>query len=203
MRIPYRMFCCCFFPKRKTLPDVLPATTVVASTLAVNPYRDTLDYSPYTYENCNNFIPHLQRGKVIKVYDADSITLCSTFYEGQPVHRYRIRLNGIDAPEIKGKSAEEKKAAIYARDRLREKIFGKIVTVANCGEEKWGRVLADIYLEGEHINQWLLNEGLAVPYDGGTKAAFQTNPHLSSLITSTGQPRIGRGAPREPLEDEE
>ena len=35
--------------------------------------------------------------------------------------------------------------------------------------EKYGRLLADIYLGDENINKWLINQNFAVKYDGGTK----------------------------------
>ena len=58
-------------------------------------------------------------GQVIKVYDADTITIASKLpYDASPLYRLSVRLNGIDTPEIKGKgvSDEEKEAAILARD---------------------------------------------------------------------------------------
>jgi hypothetical protein len=30
-------------------------------------------------------------------------------------------------------------------------------------------MLADVYLENLHINQWMLEQQLAIPYDGGMK----------------------------------
>lgn len=43
-------------------------------------------------------------GKVIKVYDGDTITIASKMpYDNSPLYRFHVRLNGIDTPEIKGK----------------------------------------------------------------------------------------------------
>ena len=50
-----------------------------------------------------------------------------------------------------------------------EKILNKHVTLKNVATEKYGRVLADVYLDDLHLNQWLLDERYAVKYDGGTK----------------------------------
>ena len=44
-----------------------------------------------------------------------------------------------------------------------------MVKLRNVGNEKYGRVLAEIYLDGENINQWLVDENFAVAYDGGKK----------------------------------
>jgi endonuclease YncB( thermonuclease family) len=35
--------------------------------------------------------------------------------------------------------------------------------------EKYGRILADVYLGETNINKWMLEQHLAVEYNGGTK----------------------------------
>ena len=37
------------------------------------------------------------------------------------------------------------------------------------GTEKYGRLLADVYFGGRHLNAWLVEQRYALPYDGGTK----------------------------------
>jgi endonuclease YncB( thermonuclease family) len=63
----------------------------------------------------------------------------------------------------------EKELAINARDALHALIFGKMVHLKNIGTEKYGRILADVYLNELHVNSWLLNQKYAIEYDGGTK----------------------------------
>ena len=63
------------------------------------------------------FIPPVNTGQVIKVYDGDTITIAGHLpYDGSPLYRFSVRLNGIDCAEIKGKSEEEKACALRARD---------------------------------------------------------------------------------------
>jgi hypothetical protein len=122
------------------------------------------------YDNTILFIPPVLYGKVVKVYDGDTITIASKLpFEDSPVYRFRVRLRDIDSPEIKGHTNTEKNLAIIARDALHDKIFDKIVRIENRGTEKWGRLLADIYCNDTHINKWMLENGYAVCYDGGTK----------------------------------
>ena len=122
------------------------------------------------YSDTIPFIPPIQYGKVIKVYDGDTITIASVLPNTiEPIYRFSIRLNGIDTPEIRGKTLEEKELAIQVRDALTEKIYGKMVELRNVDNEKYGRILAEVYLENENINQWLVDENMAVPYDGGKK----------------------------------
>lgn len=122
------------------------------------------------YNDTIPFVPPIQLGKVIKVYDGDTITIASVLPNTtEPVYRFSVRLNGIDTPEIRGKTQEEKELAIHVRDELYSKIYGKMVTLKNVDIEKYGRMLADVYLDDENINEWLVNKGYAIKYDGGTK----------------------------------
>jgi endonuclease YncB( thermonuclease family) len=122
------------------------------------------------YKDTVPFVPPIHYGKVIKVYDGDTITIASLLPNTtEPVYRFSVRLSGIDSAEIKGKTAIEKKIAIEARDALYDFIFGKIVYLKNTTTEKYGRILADVYCDNIHVNKWLLDNKLAVPYDGGTK----------------------------------
>ena len=82
-----------------------------------------------------------------------------------------MRLNGIDTPEIKGKnvSDEEKLCAKNARDFLSNLIINKYVRLENIANEKYGRLLADVYYGEIHINDLMIKERYAVIYDGGIK----------------------------------
>ncbi len=89
------------------------------------------------------------------------------------VFRFSVRLAGIDCPEIKGKTVNEKALALVARDELKKKILNKPVILRNVMTEKYGRLLADVYVveNGREVwvNKWMLDEKHAVFYDGGTK----------------------------------
>jgi len=82
-----------------------------------------------------------------------------------------VRLNGIDCPEIKGKNEDEKKCATIAKSELSSLIMNKIVILKNVSSEKYGRILADVYLNDIHLNKHMIEKRLAVEYDGGTKVS--------------------------------
>jgi len=131
---------------------------------------DIDDLSNITYSNTIPFIPPITRGKVIKVYDGDTITIAAKLpYPESPIYRISVRLNGIDTPEIKGHTQKEKDLAKHVRDILHAKLMYKIVELQNTNTEKYGRLLADVYLDGICINDWMIQQGFAVSYDGGTK----------------------------------
>lgn len=122
------------------------------------------------------FIPPITDGRVVKVYDGDTITIASRIpnMTTDTIYKFSVRLNSIDTAEINTKNAEEKQVAIQTRDALSEIIMGKYIKLQNVSLEKYGRLLADVYLpnyQGQrlHINKWLIENNYAVEYDGGTK----------------------------------
>ena len=138
--------------------------------MIVNPITEIPVKTVIQWKETIPFIPPITGGQVIKVYDGDTITIASKLpYVNSPMYRFAVRLNGIDAAEIKGKSFAEKEIAIQSRDALSAKIMGQYVDLQNVNTEKYGRVLADVYLGDIHINQWLLDNKYAIRYDGGTK----------------------------------
>ena len=86
-----------------------------------------------------------------------------------PLYRFSVRLNGIDTPEMKGKDDDEREAAKNVKKVLSDMILNKNVTLKNVDTEKYGRILADVYIGDLNVNEWLIKEKYALPYDGGTK----------------------------------
>jgi endonuclease YncB( thermonuclease family) len=128
------------------------------------------DDTDIKWEDTVEFTFPIEGGRVIKVYDGDTITIASKLpFNDSPLYRLSVRLNGIDTPEIKGKNEDEKLAAKQTRDALAALILNKYVTLKNIQTEKYGRILADVYFGDLHLNEWLIKEKYAVKYDGGTK----------------------------------
>lgn len=76
----------------------------------------------------------------------------------------RIRLYGVNAPEIKGESRPE---GLRAKEFVAELIEGKdvLLDVVQDRREKYGRVLSRVILEdGRDLSELLLDEGLAVVF---------------------------------------
>ena len=137
--------------------------------ISMNYMEDGIDIK---WEDTVEFTFPITGGRVIKVYDADTITIASKLpYDATPIYRLSVRLNGIDTPEIKGKgiSDEEKEAAKVARDFVSNLVLNKFVRLENILSEKYGRILADVYIGDVHLNELLIKERYAVNYDGGTK----------------------------------
>lgn len=122
------------------------------------------------YDNTIPFVPPIVGGKVVKVYDGDTFTLASKLPNTDvPIYRFSLRLKGIDTPEIKGKTQTEKELAKKSRDALSGLIMNKIVRLENISIEKYGRILADVFVDNICVNEYMIDNKYAVKYDGGTK----------------------------------
>ena len=129
-----------------------------------------LNPNEITWKDTIPFVFPVTYAYVIKVYDGDTITIASKLpYKDSPLYRVSVRLNGIDTPEIKGKTDEEKTLAKQAQVALSDLILNKNVKLINCKTEKYGRLLADVYIDDLYVNEWLLKNRYAIKYDGGTK----------------------------------
>jgi endonuclease YncB( thermonuclease family) len=99
-------------------------------------------------------------GAVVRIDDGDSLEVRDA--AGQ---RHRVRLRGIDAPERAQPHSK------VARRNLSRLTRGRPVTVSYDGVDKYGRLLAWVYVDdGASINLLQVRAGLAWHY------AFPGNP---------------------------
>jgi micrococcal nuclease len=103
------------------------------------------------------------KATVTKVYDGDTITVDFDLGFGILIRKQKIRLLGINTPEVRG---PEKPQGIISRNALRQRILGKVVTIKTSKDKKgkYGRWLGEVFMEEENINQWLITEGYAKEY---------------------------------------
>lgn len=109
-----------------------------------------------------NFIPYVYKAYIKEVYDGDTCTAIVDL--GMRVSmEIKIRLYGINAPEIRG---SEKGQGVRSREYLRNLILGKTVIIATRKDktEKYGRWLAEIFLDDMNINQTMVEDGYAKDY---------------------------------------
>ena len=104
------------------------------------------------YKDAKKFFPDVTCGKVIKVYDGDTITIATRLSGVGPIYKFNIRMLGIDTPEKRTKDPEEGAAAITAGNKLREKCLEKVVTFTDVEYDKYGRILAVPYLNGKSLS---------------------------------------------------
>lgn len=92
-------------------------------------------------------------GKIIKVSDGDTVTL-----EDNKGKKRRVRLNGIDCPEIGQEYGTE--AAKYVRNIA----LNKYANVEIIGKDQYDRILGVLHIDGVNVNEALLKNGLAWVY---------------------------------------
>jgi micrococcal nuclease len=131
------------------------------------------------------------KANVVKIIDGDTIVLDIDLGFGIWVRNEHIRLYGIDTPEIRTKNLVEKAAGNLAKERVLELIgehnIIKIITI-NDKSEKFGRMFGIIFNhEGVNINDTLLNERLAVKYNGESKELLleNQNSNIEYLISTS------------------
>lgn len=81
-----------------------------------------------------------------------------------------IRIKGIDAPEIRATRLCEREAARKAKDRLAILIARQPVDLHHCERDKFYRLACNARTSsGTDVAQFMLEQGLAVPYANGTR----------------------------------
>lgn len=102
---------------------------------------------------------------VVSVYDGDTLNVDIDLGFSIWIRDKSLRLYGIDAPEVKGATRDQ---GIVVRNWLRQKIEqSQTILIESISDQpdKYGRYLAILYIDGININQLMIDEGLARPYN--------------------------------------
>lgn len=91
-------------------------------------------------------------GKVVSIHDGDTITIL------QNKTQIKVRLFGIDAPELKQPYGKKSKQF------LANLIAGEVVEVDENGKDRYKRMIGTIYLNGADINAQMVANGYAWAY---------------------------------------
>jgi len=125
------------------------------------------------------------KAKCVDVYDGDTIKI--VFPLENKLYKWNCRLTGVDTPELRTRNKKEKELGYIVRNKLREKILNKVISV-KCGEfDKYGRLLVELFLierdnleqtggglnYEKSINNWLVENKYAFKYDGGKKKSWE------------------------------
>lgn len=147
-------------------------------------------------------VPDKSLGLITKIYDGDTLTiLCEV---GGRTTQLSVRIIGIDTPELhRGKAPNEGQTAKMIRDLIHDLFLGKFASVANCDTDKYGRLLATVFVHCDtatpdemtsslkrtvDLGEFLKDNKLAYTYGGGTKVEFSQDD-LSSMRSTCEQLR--------------
>lgn len=110
--------------------------------------------------------------KIVHVYDGDTVHAVFKHSGTSKIYKYKIRLAHIDTPELNSKNKKEVVKALAAKKVVENKILNKIVYLEIDGEDKYGRLLGNIFIDGVNLNEYLVNKKYAYKYEGGTKKTW-------------------------------
>lgn len=118
-------------------------------------------------------------------YDGDSLTLIDDL--GNNVSfKSKVRLKGLDTPELRGGTPLTKQAAKIVRDyvTLWCKDEPLISMSLKDDKDKYGRYLIELYKDGILLNHHLIEIGFARPYFGEKKKPW-TDQEATAIINSS------------------
>jgi endonuclease YncB( thermonuclease family) len=113
---------------------------------------------------------------VIRTIDGDTFEARVHLWPGLDMTT-RVRLRGIDAPELRAACPQELQMAEAASDALRDLLGQGEVAIYNIGPDKYqGRVVADAATKKtENVSAALLAAGHARSYNGGRRSGWCAN----------------------------
>lgn len=101
-----------------------------------------------------------QQYQVLKVFDGDTIKV----KRGELT--FKIRLVGIDSPEIGYKGQKSQSFAHKAKQYLESLVKNRKVAIKSYGTGVYNRQLAEVFVNNKNINIEMIKEGLAEVYKG-------------------------------------
>jgi len=113
-------------------------------------------------------------GRVVGVHDGDTLTLLVDRQQ------YKVRLDGIDAPEL------GQDYGTRAKQALSKAVFGKTLRIETHGQDKYGRTLGEVFDGAESINRRLVRDGMAWHY-----AKYSTSKELADAEKTARQNKTG------------
>ncbi len=136
----------------ETIHKLIITLCVITFSTLSHADKFTVKYrSCYDGDTCRiDFIQNITEGYIVPKFFADDV---------------RIRILGIDTPEMRSKCLQEKRLAIKARDYLNytlKKADSIIIDIDNNNKlDSLGRYLAVLYVDDININNLLLVRGYA------------------------------------------
>ena len=109
--------------------------------------------------------------RLVSVYDGDTFRVDIDSFPPIIGQNMPIRVYGIDTPEIRGTRTKElaNRAKSVARSMLKK---AKVIELRNMRRGKYFRIIADVWVDGKNLGQYLIDQGLAKPYFGGKRAKW-------------------------------
>jgi len=115
----------------------------------------------------------IKLSKVVDVYDGDTIKVCFSIDDTcHNIYRFTVRMYGYNSEEIRHSTKDplrddKKKLGIEHRDALSKMVFDKLVYLECMGYDKYGRLLANVFLDEAKthcVNELMVSKVGCKPY---------------------------------------
>ena len=115
----------------------------------------------------------IKPNSVVKVHDGDTFIVNIAGCPDVLCKNMPVRISGIDAPEIKGKCAQETADAIAAKNYLTGQVMNaKDIALHDPTRDKYFRISALVIVNGVNVGNEMVKQGLARTYSGGKRASW-------------------------------
>lgn len=153
---------------------MLAGLVLIAPALAHSPGAER---APGTERVQERVLPGPVRATVLDATDGDTLRVRARIWLGIDLD-VRVRLSGIDAPELRGRCAAEREAALAARDLLARRLVGASVLLRDIRHDKYGgRVVARVEgPDGRDVSAALLETAGVRAYGRGPRVGWCGGP---------------------------
>lgn len=118
---------------------------------------------------------------IVSVYDGDTFTVNINNWPAIVGSKISIRVNRIDTPEMTSQNASVRKLAVISKNYLKSLLKAQNIKLINIGRDKYFRIDADVIANNVDVAQMMIKEGLAKPYDGGTKVGWTESDYINYM----------------------
>ena len=126
---------------------------------------------------------------IVRVLDGDTVEVEIEEVQVEGLKNQTVRIEGVDTPETRTSDDFEKVCGNWSKERVVEFVSadGQYVLETEFEDGAFGRILGDIRSpSGVRLSEFLLDEGLAVPYEGGTRD-FEDHRENCERLVNAGQ----------------
>jgi micrococcal nuclease len=125
-------------------------------------------------------------GRCVGVHDGDSMTVLIETPDGP--RQAKIRLDGIDAPELGQAYSQKSKQALSAL------VFDKPCDVESRGGDKYGRTIGRVTVGDKDVNAAMLEAGMAWHYK-----KYDSRPEMAAREQAAKRAKVGLWEDRDPI----
>ena len=109
--------------------------------------------------------------RIVRIIDGDTVVVDAEPWPGLTA-RTKVRVAGVDTPEIRGECQAEKDLALRARDFVRSTVGAQVQLTSVRPGKYAGRMIADVWVNGRKLADLLITENLGRPYHGGRREGW-------------------------------